>query len=405
MSNVIQQVKGKVVALEGDYAIAEALRQINPDVMAAYPITPQTEIVQKFSEFYAEGVVDTEFVPVESEHAALSTCVGASAAGARAMTATCGAGLALMWEILWCASGLRLPIVMAVVNRSLSAPLNILTDQTDEMATRDAGWVQLYAESHQEAYDNIIQAVRIAEHPDVMLPTMCGMAGFVLGHALGQLELLPDEAVRKFVHIYHPHYSLLDTDCPVTFGAFDHWDYFFPHKRQQWEGLNNALRVIPEIGEEFGRLTGRYYGLVEPYMLDDAEVAIVIIGSAAGATRVAIDEMRAEGIKVGMLKVRCYRPFPADAIAEALQGRKAVAVLDRTSCMGGEGSPLFTEICSALYNRNIAMKIISYTYGLGGYDTIPEEFCQVYRNLLQIAQGGKIEPIHRFLSLPERGES
>jgi pyruvate ferredoxin oxidoreductase alpha subunit len=394
-----QYVKGKVMALEGDLVVAEAMRQINPDVVAAYPITPQTEIVQAFSEFVADGLVDTEFIPVESEHAAMSACIGASAAGARAMTATCGAGLALMWEMLWCASGLRCPIVMSVVNRSLSAPLNILTDQTDMMGARDAAWIQLYAENHQEVYDNILQAVRIAEHLEIMLPVMCGLAGFVLGHTLGRVEILPDKVVKEFVGTYKPQYSLLDTQHPSTFGAYDHWDYFFEHKRQQWEGINKALEVILEIGGEFGGVTGRYYSLVEPYMLEDAEIAIVIIGSAAGALRVAVDDIRAEGIKAGMLKIRCFRPFPATQVAEALQGKKAIAVLDRSSCFGADGSPFFVEVCSALHHYNLAVKAVDYIYGLGGRDTVPAEFSQVYRELLRIAEGGEIEPVQRFLGL------
>jgi pyruvate ferredoxin oxidoreductase alpha subunit len=396
-----QYVKGKPMALEGDMVVAEAMRQINPDVVAAYPITPQTEIVQTFSGFVADGVVDTEFIPVESEHAAMSACIGAAAAGARAQTATCGAGLALMWEMLWCASGLRLPIVMHVVNRSMSAPLNILTDNTDMMGARDTGWIQLYGENHQEVYDNAIQVVRIAEHPDVMLPIMHGLAGFVLGHTLGRVEILPDAVVKEFVGKYKPEYSLLDIDHPATFGAYDHWDYFFEHKRQQWEGMNNALRVVIEAGKEFGRLTGRRYGLVEPYMLDDAEIAIVIIGSAAGAVRVAVDEMRAEGAKVGMLKIRCFRPFPAAAIAQALQGKKAVAVMERSSCFGGEGNPVFAEVCTALFQRNLPLKVVNYVYGLGGRDIVPAQFCQVYQELFQVAETGVVEPCHRYLGLRE----
>jgi pyruvate ferredoxin oxidoreductase alpha subunit len=394
-------VTGKAMALEGDMVVAEAMRQINPDVVAAYPITPQTEIVQTFSEFVANGRVDTEFIAVESEHAAMSACIGASAAGARAMTATCGAGLALMWEMLWCASGMRLPIVMAVVNRSLSAPLNILTDQTDMMGCRDTGWVQLYGENHQEVYDNALQVVRIAEHPDIMLPVMHGLAGFVLGHTMGRVEILPDEAVREFVGEYKPVYPLLDIDHPVTVGAFDHWDYFFEHRRQQWQGMGNALRVISEVGEQYGRLTGRRYGLVEPYMLDDAEVAIVIIGSGAGAVRVAVDDMRHAGVKAGMLKIRSFRPFPGAAVAEALRGRAAVAVLERSSCFGGEGSPVFVDVCTALSRRGVSLKLVNYIYGLGGRDTVPAEFCQVYRDLLQIVASGEAEPVFRYLGLRE----
>ncbi|MCK4402565.1 MAG: pyruvate ferredoxin oxidoreductase, partial [Dehalococcoidia bacterium] len=333
MSEVIVK-KTEVKALEGDKAVTEAMRQINPDIVAAYPVTPQTEIVMEFSQFVAEGLVDTEFIPVESEFAAMSSCIGASCAGARAMSATCGPGLELMWEMFWVASGLRCPIVMAVVNRSHAAPLNILTDQTDMMGSRDTGWVQIYAENHQEVYDNFIQAVRIAEHPDVLLPIMSGHAGFVLGHTLGRVEVLPDEVVRNFVGEYKPLYSLLDIDHPKTFGAYDHWDYFFEHRRQVFEAMNNALRVIPEIGQEYGKISGRYYGLVEPYKLDDADVVIMIIGSGAGACREAVDEMREKGTKAGMLKVRCFRPFPTEEVVKALKDKKAVAVMDRCACFG-----------------------------------------------------------------------
>ena len=391
-----------VKALEGDKAVTEAIRQINPDVMAAYPVTPQTEIVMEFAELVAEGLVDTEYIRVESEHAAMSSCIGAASAGARAMTATCGPGLALMWETLWVTSGLRCPIVMAVVNRSLSAPLNILTDQTDMMGSRDSGWVQIYAENHQEVYDNFIQAVRIAEHPDVMLPIMCGHAGFVLGHTLGRVEVLPDEVVRKFVGEYKPLYSILDIEHPKTIGAYDHWDYFFEHRRQLFEAINNVLRVIPEIAQEYGKISGRYYGLVESYRLDDAEVAILIIGSGAGACREAVDAMRGKGVKAGMLKVRCFRPFPADEIVKALKGKKAVAAMDRCECFGGEGGPLFIEACSAFFNRGLPMKMIDYFYGLGGRDTVPSEFCDIFRELFQIAETDKIKPpLVRYLAVRE----
>jgi len=391
-----------IKALEGDMAVTEAIRQINPDVMAAYPVTPQTEIVMEFAGLVAEGLVDTEYIRVESEHAAMSSCIGASAAGARAMTATCGPGLALMWEVLWVASGLRCPIIMAVVNRSLSAPLNILTDQTDMMGSRDAGWVQIFAENHQEVYDNYIQAVRIAEHPDIMLPIMSAHAGFVLGHTLGRVEVLPDEVVKDFVGEYKTRYSLLDIDHPKTFGALDHWDYFFEHRRPQFEAMDNALRVIPEIGQEYGKISGRHYGLVESYRLEDAEIAILIIGSGAGACREAVDEMRENGMKAGMLKVRCFRPFPADAIVKALKHVKVVAAMDRCECFGAEGGPLFIETCSAFFNRGLPLKMIDFFYGLGGRDTVPSEFGDIFRELSKIAETGEINPpIIRFLSVRE----
>lgn len=403
MAEVMKR-KGEVKALEGDMAVAEAMRQINPDVVAAYPVTPQTEIVMTFSGFVADGLVDTEFIPVESEHAAMSSCIGACSAGARAMSATCGPGLELMWENFWIASGLHCPIVMAVVNRALAAPLSILTDQTDMMASRDTGWLQIFAENHQEVYDNFIQAVRIAEHPDVMLPIMSGHAGFVLGHTLGRLEVLPDEVVKEFVGEYRPAHSLLDVDHPKTFGCYDDHHYYFEHRYREHVSMKNALRVIPEIGQEFGKISGRYYGLVEPYRLDDAELAIVIIGSGAGACREAVDEMREKGMKAGMLKVRCFRPFPADEIVKALKDKKAVATMDRAEIFGAEegAGPLYTETCSAFFNRGILANIIDYVYGLGGRDTVPSEFCDIFHELSKIARIDEIKPPRiRFLSLRE----
>ena len=392
-------VKGIAMALEGANTVSNAMRQMNPDVVAAYPITPQTEIVQTFSEFVADGRVDTELITVESEHAAMSACIGAAAAGARAQTATAGAGLALMWECLWCASGLRLPIVMHVANRSLSAPINILCDQTDMMGARDAGWIQLYAENGQETYDNAIQSIRIAEHPDVMLPIMHGMDGFVLSHTMERVEVLPDEAVKQFIGTYEPAHPLLDVDHPVSVGTVDHWDYFFEHKRQQWEGMNNAPRVILEVAEEYGRLTGRRYGLVETYHLEDAELAIVMIGSAVGAAKVAVDGLRAEGVRAGLLKIRCFRPFPATVIAEALAGCKAVAALDRSSSFGGQGGPIFIEVCAALFNAGLQPRVVDYIFGLGGRDTVPAHIRQVYDDLAHIARGGDTHPVMRYLGL------
>lgn len=394
-------VKGELKALEGDNAIAEAMRQINPDVVAAYPITPQTEIVMTFSEFVSHGIVDTEFIPVESEHAALSACIGASLAGARTQTATCGPGLALMWEMLWVASGWRLPIVMHITNRAFNTPLNILCSHDDSMGSRDACWIQLYAESQQEAYDNAIQAVRIAEHPDVLLPVMCCLEGFVLSHTLNSVEVLPDEVVKKWVGNYSARYSVLDVDHPVTYGAADFTDYYFEHKRPQWEAMANASKVIVEIGEEYGKLTGRRYGFIDTYRLEDAEVAIVILGATAGATRVAVDQLRKDGIKAGMLKIRCFRPFPADAVTQALEGKKAVAVLERTGFFGAQGNPVFLEVATALYLKGINTHLVNYIFGLGGRDTVPEQICSVFNDLVEIVRSGQADPVFRYLGLRE----
>lgn len=398
---VSQKVKSKPVALDGDRAVAEAIRQMNPDVVAAYPITPQTEIVMRFSEFVANGEVDTEFIPVESEHAAMSACIGASAAGGRAQTATAGAGLAFMWEVLWVASGTRLPIVMHVVNRSLSAPLNIHCDHSDSMGARDAGWIQLYDETVQEAYDNAIQALRIAEHPDVMLPTLHALDGFILGHGVERVELLPDDAVRSFIGVYKPEHSLLDVDHPVTYGPMDLTDYFFEHKRQQAAALERALEIIPQIGEEYGMLTGRYYGLMEGYRLEDAEFATVALGSTAGTTKTVVDELRDQGVKAGLLKLRCFRPFPAKTVAEALGDKKAIAVLDRSLSFGAQGGPLFLEVITALFTRGLSPKVLNYAYGLGGRDIVPAQIHQVYKDLIDIDREGLTESSIRYLGLRE----
>ena len=394
-------VKGKAVALDGDRAVALAMRQMNPDVVAAYPITPQTEIVQRFSEYVANGEVDTEFVPVESEHAAMSVCIGACAAGGRAQTATAGAGLAFMWEVLWVASGTRLPIVMHLVNRSLSAPLNILCDHSDSMGARDAGWVQLYDESVQEAYDNAIQSVRIAEHPDVMLPILHALDGFVLGHNVERLEPLPDEMVKKFIGEYKPRYSLLDVEHPVTYGPMDYHDYFFEHKRQQAAAIERALEVVPQIGEEFGRLTGRSYGLMEEYRLEDAQFATVVLGSTAGTTKVVVDELRERGIKAGLLKIRCFRPFPAAAVAQALGDKRGIGVLDRSLSFGGQGNPLFLEVVTALFTHGFAPRVVDYVYGLGGRDTVPAQIRRAYEDLIKMEKEGFTGPTLRYLGVRE----
>ena len=398
---VLGKVKGKPVALDGDRAVAEAIRQMNPDVVAAYPITPQTEIVMRFSEFVANGEVDTEFIPVESEHAAMSACIGASAAGGRVQTATAGAGLAFMWEVLWVASGTRLPIVMHLVNRSPSAPLNIHCDHSDSMGARDAGWIQLYDETVQEAYDNAIQALRIAEHPDVMLPTLHALDGFILGHGLERLDLLPDDMVREFVGVYKPEHPLLDVDHPVTYGPMDLTDYFFEHKRQQAAAMEKALEIIPQIGEEYDTLTGRYYGLMEGYRLEDAEFATVALGSTAGTIKTVVDELRDQGVKAGLLKLRCFRPFPATILAKALGDKKAIAVLDRSLSFGAQCGPLFFEVVTALFTHSFNPKVVNYAYGLGGRDTVPERIHQIYRDLIEIDSKGLTGPPLRYLGLRE----
>ena len=390
-------------ALDGTGAVAEAMRQINPDVVAAYPITPQTAIVQTFSEFVADGLVDTEFITVESEHSAMSACVGAAAAGARVMTATSSAGLAFMWEILYVAASNRLPIVMTNVNRALSAPINIHCDHSDSMGARDAGWIHLFCENAQEAYDTIIQAVRIAEHPDVLLPVMVLFDGFITSHAEERVEIFDDAKVKAFVGEYRPKYSLLDLDHPVTYGPLDFTDYYFEHKRQQVAAMERATSVILEVGEEFGRRFGRRYGLFEAYRLDDAEVAIVVLSSTAGTTRVVVDRLRAQGLKVGLLKPRVFRPFPAKELAEALAHVQVVGVMDRSISFGSmdNAGPLFLELCAATRIYGGSMPIVNYIFGLGGRDILPREIEQVFRDLLRIRDTGKVERLVTYLGVRE----
>ncbi|MFP4196166.1 MAG: transketolase C-terminal domain-containing protein [Methanomassiliicoccales archaeon] len=368
------------MAVNGDTAVAYAWKQVNPDVVAAYPITPQTIIVEAFSEYVANGEVDTEFVCSESEHSAMSLCIGASAAGARCATATASAGLALMWETLYIASSMRLPIVMAVANRALSAPINIHCDHGDSMGARDSGWVQLYGENVQEAYDQSVLAFRIGEHPDVKLPVMTGLDGFILTHAIENLEALPDEAVRDFVGDYEPKHGLLDIEKPMTYGPLDLQDWYFEHKYQQVEAMGNVPKVAEKVFDDYEKESGREYNIIEPYMIDDADYVVMAIGSTAGTLQAAVDELREEGMKAGCIKLRMFRPFPEDLIAEALAGKKAVAVMDRAISFGAAG-PIFPEVRSALMERDDAPKTVNYIYGLGGRDVPPSDIKSIFRQL------------------------
>ena len=356
----------KIVPITGAGACAEAMRQINPDVVAAFPITPSTQVVEDFSTYVANGQVDTEFVTVESEHSAMSACIGASAAGGRVMTATSSAGMAYMWELLYVAASMRQPVLMTLVNRALTGPINIHCDHSDSMGARDAGWIQLYSETNQEAYDNLVMAARIAEHPEVRLPLMVCQDGFITSHSIQTMQLEDDVAVRAFVGPHTPYHSILDTDRPSTWGALDLQDYYIEHKRSQEQGMRNALRVIQEVSDEFGRTFGRSYGLFEEYRLDDAEIALVAISSACGEIKEVIDQMRSKGEKVGLLKIRSFRPFPYAQIAQALSRAKIVTVLDRSASFGAHG-PVFTEINTAVYNYSSNRPLLlGQTYGLGG---------------------------------------
>ncbi len=387
--------------LNGNQTIAEAARQIDPDIIAAYPITPSTAIVETIAQFKADGLISGEFVCPESEHSAMSVCIGAASAGGRVMTATSSQGLALMWEMLYIAAGLRLPIIAAIANRSLSAPINIHGDHSDTMGARDSGWIQLYSEGCQEAYDNFIQAFRIAEDLDVRTPVLVGLDGFIISHSMEAIQVEDDEEVKKFIGEYKPLYPLLDTSRKMTVGPIDFTDYYFEHKRSQIEGIENAPRVIEAVGKEFGQRFGREYGFFEEYRLDDAETCIVVMSSAAGTCKDSIDELRAEGKRIGLLKPRVFRPFPHQKIAEALKEMKAVAVLDRSSSPGAFGAPLFTEIRSALYDYGQRPKIVNYVYGLGGRDIMVEHFKEVALKLEKIAQTGKVDQMCGYINLRE----
>ncbi len=392
----------ETIALTGNEATALAMKQINPDVCAAYPITPATEIMQIFASYVANGEVDTELVTVESEHSAMSATIGACAAGARSMTATSSQGLALMWEMLYIAAGLRMPIVMPMVNRALSAPINIHCDHSDSMGTRDAGWIQINCENSQEAYDSLIQAIRISEHPEVRLPSMVTFDGFIISHGMEPVETYSKEDVQEFIRPYKPFYSLLDIDNPITVGAIDFTDYYFEHRRALAEPmLNTVIPVVQEIGKEFGKKFGREYGLFETYKLDDAEVAIVVLGSTAGTAKVVIDDLRAKGVKAGMLKVRLFRPFPYKEIAEALKNVKAVAVLDRSDALAGMGGPVFGEVRSALYDVENRPATVNYVYGLGGRDVTLAHIESVYNDLQAIVKEGLPSNLVNYLGVRE----
>lgn len=387
--------------LSGNEAVAIALRQINPDVFPAFPITPSTEIPQYFASFVADGKVDTEFITVESEHSSMSATIGASAAGARALTATSSCGLAYMWEELYIAASNRLPLALALVNRALSGPININCDHSDSMGARDAGWIQIYAENNQEAYDNMVQAFRISEHKDVRLPIMICQDGFITSHAVENIELLDDEAVKNFVGEYEPENYLLNPKQPMAVGPYAITDYYMEAKRNQAEGMKKAVQVVKDIANEFATISGRQYGLFEEYRMEDAEMAVVIIGSAAGTTKDAIDALRDKGEKVGMIKIRLYRPFPAEEIAEALKNVKAVAIMDRAEGYTNHGGPLGADVMSALFRARSQALAVNYIYGLGGRDVRVEDMESVYEALKQIIKDGDAGETYRYLGIRE----
>ena len=385
--------------LSGNEAAAIAMKQINPDVVAAFPITPSTEIPQYFSTFVSNGTVDTEFVAVESEHSAMSACVGAEAAGARAMTATSANGLSYMWEMIYIASSLRLPIVMSLVNRAVSGPLNIHNDHSDAMGVRDAGWIMLFSENNQEAYDNLIMAHRIAENKDVLLPLMVCQDGFITSHSIENIELIEDDKVKEFVGTYKPERYLLNDKEPIAVGPLDVQSYLFEHKYQQAEAMRNAKKVILEVAKDFEKMTGRKYSFFEEYRMEDAEIAVVCMNSTAGTTKTVVDELREKGIKAGMIKVRVFRPFPAEEIAEALGNLKAVAIMDKADSLNAMGGALYEDVISSMYTAKKQVPAVSYVYGIGGRDTTSNNIHEVFDYLAQVAKTGEIDNPYRYVGL------
>lgn len=383
--------------LSGNEAVATAMRQINPDVVAAYPITPSTEIPQYFSSFVANGTVSTEFIPVESEHSAMSACIGSASSGARTMTATSSQGLIYMAEALYIASGLRLPITLCCANRALSAPLNIHNDHSDSMAVRDSGWIQLYSETNQETYDNFIMSVKIAEK--ALLPVMVCFDGFITSHSVENIELLEDDKVKDFVGKYEPEYTLLNSN--MSMGPISLPPYYFEHRRQLAKALEDSFDIIEEVSEEYSKVSGKKYDLFEKYMLDDAEIAVVVLNSTAGTAKFVIDGLRKNGIKAGLLKPRVYRPFPAKQIAKALSHVKALAIMDKADSMSTAGGPLYIDTTSALFSNGYSIPSLSYIYGLGGRDVTTDQIEEVFETLEKVKETNKIEKQFNYLGCRE----
>lgn len=378
--------------MSGNEAVAYAIKQVNPDVMPAFPITPSTEIPQMVSTYISNGQMDTEFIPVESEHSSMSATIGAEAAGARSLTATSSAGLALMWEELLLAASNRMPCALALVNRTLSGPININCDHSDGMGARDTGWIQIYAEDNQEAYDNFIQAYPIAEDERVHLPIMICQDGFITSHAVMNIELLEDEEVKNFVGEYEPEEYLLNPGKPIAVGPYSVTNYAMEAKKNQELALENSKDVILEVAKKFKDLSGREYGLFEEYRTEDADYIMLIMGSAAGTAKQAVDDLRDKGWKVGVIKLRVFRPFPADELAKALENCKAVAIMDRTESYNGNGGPLGSEVTAGLFRNKVMISAVNYIYGLAGRDFTVDDVYEIFAELKDSVENGtKIE--------------
>lgn len=392
--------KNNKKAFTGAESVAEAMRQINPDVVPAYPITPQTDIMHTYAKFIADGLVDSEMIRVESEHSAMSAAVGASSAGARVMTATASNGLALMHEIVYIAASTRLPIVMGVVNRALSGPINIHCDHSDSMAERDSGWVQIYCENNQEAYDTVIMAMKLAENKNVRLPVMVCLDGFITSHCVEGIETIDDKNVKRFVGKHLATYPLLDTKNPVTYGPLDFYDYYFEHKRQQSEAMTHVRNIFPKIAKDFKKLSGRDYHFIEEYKSKDADYIIIVMSSSAGTTKEVVDKLRLQGKKVGLVKIRMFRPFPFYQVQQAIKNAKVVAILDRSESFGAVGGALFNEVRSAIADLDKKPKTAGYVYGLGGREYTPIMAEEVFNEIESYANKD-IKELIRYLGVRE----
>jgi pyruvate ferredoxin oxidoreductase alpha subunit len=389
-----------IVGMTGDEAVAYAVKQSKVDVVAAYPITPQTIMVERFSKYVADGEVKTEYVCVESEHSALSACVGSSLTGARVFTATASQGLALMHEMLYVASGLRCPIVMGVANRALSAPINIHGDHSDMMGSRDSGWVQIYVENAQEAYDWTLQAFKIAEDMEVQLPVSVNLDGFILTHSLEGVDVLEDKIVSEFLQLRKPVFKI-DPDRPITIGALCLTDYYFEFKRQQVEAMQNVLRVLKNVNKEYGGIAGRNYDALETFGMKDAEAAILCLGSTAGTARAVAKKLREQGKKVGVIKLWLYRPFPVEAVVAITKHLKALAVLDKAVSFGAPYGAVCSDVISALYTQQEKPQIFNVVYGLGGRDIEPSDLESVFDEALKAAETKVVKEAVVFLGVRE----
>lgn len=388
----------KRVGIEGAHAAALAAKLARVDVISAYPITPQTHVVEKLSEYVASGEMDAEYINIESEHSALSSCIGAAAVGARTFTSTAGQGLALMHELLFIASGNRLPIVMAVANRCLSPNINIWGDQSDMMASRDCGWIQIYAENAQEIFDLILQAFRLAEDERILLPVAVNFDGFTATHVTEPIMMLDQSEVDKFLPPKRiPEYAL-NPDTPKTLGAFGFPSIETEIKKQHEDALCASKDVFKKIGKEFGQFFGRYYDVLEAYRIEDSEIAFMIMGASAGTAKAAADELRKKNIKAGVIKLRLYRPFPREEIASAAENVKVLAVFDKSFCPGGLGGPLFNDIKASFSGNNV--KVLGFIAGLGGRDIKIEDFVKAADKSMQILEG--VKPVQDFEFLQVR---